>query len=56
MAHAVALDRALSSLADAVAFATAELEADDQVPEPAWNAIADTCPPELLGAVEAARS
>lgn len=55
MAGAVAKDRALSSLADAVAYATAELESEGAVSVVAWNALADACPQELRSVVEMSR-
>jgi len=55
MAVAVAQDRSLEAVADAIAFATAELETDGEVSPSAWNALTDACPAELRGVVEAWR-
>lgn len=55
MAEAAHHDRSLGAVADAMAYATAELESDGSVSPAAWNAIADACPPPLRGVVEAWR-
>src|SRR5690606_26884731 len=52
VARAVEADASLFAVADAVALACAELEAEDEVSPQAWNVLADVCPPELLPAVE----
>lgn len=53
--RAVAVDASLFAVADAVALASAELEADGEVSPQVWNTLADVCPPELRPAVESWR-
>lgn len=55
MARAVSADHSLGPVADAVALASAQLEADGEVSPPAWNMLADVCPPELRPALESWR-
>lgn len=55
MARAIAADRTLGHVADAVALACAELERDGEISPAAWNALADVCPSELRPVVESWR-
>jgi hypothetical protein len=55
MAAATAQERSLDAVADAVAYAAAELEAEGAVSPAAWNALTDACPAELRSVVEAWR-
>jgi hypothetical protein len=55
MFRAVATDRSLGGVADAMALACDELENEGEVSPPAWNILADACPDELRPAVESWR-
>lgn len=55
MARAMAADRKLGAVADAVALACAELEHEGEISPSAWNALADACPPDLRPLVESWR-
>ncbi len=52
MAEATGGGRDLRGLADAMALATAELEADGAISDGAWDTLADACPVELHPVIE----
>lgn len=52
MAEAAGANKSLAAVADAMAFATTELENEGVVSDTAWNALADACPAELRAMVE----
>lgn len=52
MSEAVARKHDLGAIADAMALATAQLEAEGEVSAAAWNVLADACPAELRPVVE----
>ncbi|CAN5892192.1 hypothetical protein BH23ACT5_BH23ACT5_13520 [soil metagenome] len=56
IATAVADDKALEGVADAVDVAASHLEAGEEMEASMWNALADACPSELRSVVEASRS
>lgn len=55
MSRALAADRSLAHVADAVVLACAELESEGEVSPAAWNALADVCPSDVRPAVESWR-
>lgn len=55
MVRAMLTDRDLGPMADAVALACAELEAEGELSPPTWNILADACPTEIRPAVESWR-
>ncbi len=56
IAGAVAGDKALERVADAVDVAAARLESGEEMEASMWNALADACPSELRAVIESARS
>lgn len=52
MAAAVAADRSLAPLADAMALATSELEREGRISSTAWDVLADACPKAVRDSIE----
>lgn len=48
----LASDRSLYALADIIALAAAELEAEGEISPATWNALGDVCPEELRSVIE----